>query len=254
MDESQDKKEDSENNEKSEIKDESSNSFVENKLKLTDKFRENPWVLSTLVLGIVSLILIVANFTGGITGNVISEQDAGQTLLSFYESLGTEGLEVVSVEEKSGVYEVNFGYEDSVVSMFMTKDGKFAGSLSAISAPEEENLNEPAKPILECVEQYNVTEDTIIFYYSNSCGWCSKMKPGVEALEEEGYKFKWIEGSDEEGSELIDNCIKNHMTSGGVPQFICSKTDEIHVGAFADENGELDQIALKEWVDNCISD
>ena len=109
----------------------------EKKPMMTDKFRENPWILSTLVLGILTLILIVGNFSGvfgGMTGNVISSDDAGQKLLSFYESTGAEGLDLNSVKEISGVYQVNFEYQGAVVPIFITKDGQLAGSLSPIKA------------------------------------------------------------------------------------------------------------------------
>ena len=36
--------------------------------KLTKKMRENPWILSTFVLGVLALILLVGNF-GGVIKN-----------------------------------------------------------------------------------------------------------------------------------------------------------------------------------------
>ena len=130
----------------------------EKKPMMTDKFRENPWILSTLVLGIVSLILIVGNFSGvfgGMTGNVISSNDAGQKLLSFYEATGAEGLTLNSVEEVSGVYQVNFEYQGAVVPIFVTKDGQLAGSLSQIktdvnsSSTSQEEVSKSDKPKVE---------------------------------------------------------------------------------------------------------
>jgi len=107
--------------------------------------------------------------------------------------------------------------------------------------------------IAECAEPYNITPDTIIFYYSNQCGWCAKMKPGVEKLQNEGYSFYWAEGSDAESTEVIEKCIGEYMTSGGVPQFICVKNGKIKVGAFTDENRNLDEEALKKFADDCIA-
>jgi hypothetical protein len=107
--------------------------------------------------------------------------------------------------------------------------------------------------IAECVKPYNITPDTVIFYHSNQCGWCAKMKPGVENLQSEGYSFYWAEASDAGSMEVITNCVSDYMTSGGVPQFICVKNGVIKVGAFTDENSNLDEATLKKFADDCIA-
>jgi len=219
----------------------------------TNKFRENPWMLSTIVLAILVFMLLASSFNG-ITGNVISSNQAEDIVIEFLNANAGEGVEIINVEDTgTGFYEVTLSLEGQLMALYVTRDGK--NIVQGVIPVDEIVISEKVEkePILECVEPYGITSDTIIFYYSNSCSWCTKMKPGVELLEKEGYKFKWIEGGDTASLELIDNCIQSHMTSGGVPQFICPRTDEIHVGAFADANGDLDQVALKEWVDACIT-
>lgn len=98
----------------------------------TQKIRKNPWVVSTFVLGILVIIFLFSNFSNGITGNVVSEKQAGEILLNYYESNGAEGLSLLSVEEVSGLYQVNFEYKNEIIPVFITKDGKFAGSLNSI--------------------------------------------------------------------------------------------------------------------------
>jgi hypothetical protein len=100
----------------------------------TKKMRENPWIISTFVLGVVVIIFLFSNFSGKLTGNVISADEAGKNLLSYYEASGAEGLNVSSVEETSGLYQVNFEYQGEIVPIFITKDGKFAGSLNPLGA------------------------------------------------------------------------------------------------------------------------
>jgi len=223
---------------------------------LTEKIRKNPWMLATFLLSFLSLFLVFYLFSGNLTGKVISGNEAGQKLLGLYQSMGVEGLTLDSVKEISGLYQINFGYQGAVIPFYVTKDGKSfipGDYLSELESEEEtETKSAPNKTILECATEYEIEEE-IIFYYSDSCGWCAKMKPGVEELEKEGYKIKWIEASDSENSNVINNCIIEHMTSSGVPQFICVKTGEIHVGAFADQDANLDQTALKTWVDACLS-
>ncbi len=100
--------------------------------------------------------------------------------------------------------------------------------------------------IIECVEPYNLSADTVVFFHSNNCGYCQSMKPIVEGLQKENYSFFWAEVSDTEAMDVIETCLNEYITSGSVPQFICIKNAEIHVGAMPEET-------LKEFADDCIN-
>jgi len=116
------------------------NKKIENKKTLTNKLRENPWILSTVVLAIFTVILFFGSFNNSITGNVVKGEDLAQKLLDFYSSSGAAGLEVESVKEVSGVYVINFLYQGNTVPIYVTKDGKYAGSLSLL--PDENTQNQ----------------------------------------------------------------------------------------------------------------
>jgi len=103
------------------------------KHELTERMRKNPWMLSSIVLGIITLVLL---FNGGgvsVTGDVISSDSAGQKLLTYYEANGAQGLVLDSVEEENGLYKVNFDYQGSIIPIYMTKDGSLAGSLTPLT-------------------------------------------------------------------------------------------------------------------------
>ncbi len=148
------------------------------KSNLTEAMRKNPWMVSTVVLGVLSLILLVGligNFS--LTGNVVSEDTVAQNLLTFYEANGAAGLELESIEEVSGVYKINFLYNGAVVPMFATKDGKFAGSLNPIIDPSENQkpisaeVPKSDKPIVELFVMSfcpygNKAEDTMLPVYN----------------------------------------------------------------------------------------
>lgn len=101
--------------------------------------RENPWIVSTVVLAIISILLIIP--FSSLTGNVISEDDVGQKLLDLYSSQGVTGLTLDSVKEVSGVYEVNFKYQGAVVPVYITKDASLVGSLSAFPASTDSSAS-----------------------------------------------------------------------------------------------------------------
>ncbi len=109
------------------------------------------------------------------------------------------------------------------------------------------------KGYLNCAKDlYDLSEDTIIFYYGDFCGWCAKMKPGIEQLEKEGYKFYWAESTTPTKSEVAKKCFKGVLGSG-VPQFICVKNAKVKSGAFVDDNSDLDVDLMRDWVDECLA-
>ena len=134
---------------------EENNEDFKGKRSLTEAMRQNPWVVSTFILGIIVIVLLFSNFSGGITGNVISSSSAGDKLLKFYEASGAEGLTVKNVEEASGLYKINFDYKGSVVPIYMTKDGKLAGSLNPLSTTDSsadttpQDIPKTDKPVVE---------------------------------------------------------------------------------------------------------
>ncbi len=94
----------------------------------------------------------------------------------------------------------------------------------------------------ECITRYNISKDTVIFVYSDSCPHCANMKPLVKELEEESYSFYWAGGSDSKSREILNDCFADVM-KGYVPQFICSNGVE-HTGEMSIEN-------LREFADKC---
>ncbi|HDP74234.1 MAG TPA: hypothetical protein ENN46_04775 [Candidatus Woesearchaeota archaeon] len=103
----------------------------------------------------------------------------------------------------------------------------------------------------ECAAEQGLAPETVIFYYSDGCPWCTLMKPGVEQLKEEGYLIESVNAGIAEEAAIVE-CFRDYMGTG-VPQFICPKTADIRPGAFADMSQNLDMDALRAWVDACIA-
>ncbi|MBM3228728.1 hypothetical protein FJZ20_02505 [Candidatus Pacearchaeota archaeon] len=210
------------------------------------------WKLSTFILLAILIVLLVMNFTGSfITGKTVSEEEAGQAMLDFALSQGIDA-EISSIEKEGDFYVVTLSMEGNEIPVYVTKDGKyFASSLIPLTETIPTTPTTPTETILECATNYGLDESAIIFYYSDSCGWCTRMKPGVDSLEQRGYNVYRANAAEE--NPMISDCVLSHMTSGGVPQFVCVKTGEIKVGAFADSESNLNQTAMDAWVENCLA-
>jgi len=118
------------------------------KKDMTEKIRTNPWIISTFVLGILGIILIVTSLPiAGITGNVISEDEAAELVMGFANAQGLD-VELVDVNEVGNFYEVSVLINGQKSVLSVTKDGEYLAQLIPLSLPEPEEL-EPVEAIVK---------------------------------------------------------------------------------------------------------
>ncbi|MEK6945250.1 MAG: thioredoxin domain-containing protein [Nanoarchaeota archaeon] len=95
---------------------------------LTHRMRQNPWIVSTLILAIVTLILLIGNFSGSsgkIDGaSIIPKADVEAKIMSFVQSQVGNDATLVGSEIKNGLYVVTISYQGQQVPIYMTVDGE----------------------------------------------------------------------------------------------------------------------------------
>jgi len=150
---------------------------------LTNKFRKNPWMLSTLVLGIIVILLLIGNM--GMTGKVISEDEAGKIVLNFAEQQTGDKLDLVEIKETSGLYEIIVLYEGQELPLYLTKDGKnlvsgvtplsFFENLEQI--PSQQTSTSYSENDLEKLKEFNecLAEKELVIYGAEWCGYCQQV-------------------------------------------------------------------------------
>ncbi len=127
---------------------------LEKKKSLTDKVRGNPFILSTLICGVLAILLLVVVTTGGgITGKAISGDIAANNLIEF---LDNPEITLVDVESFGNFYRVMIEYKEEEIPVYVTKDGKYyTPNLLPLSYDEEEEEEEVQeipksdKPVVE---------------------------------------------------------------------------------------------------------
>jgi hypothetical protein len=140
------------------------------KRDLTEKIRKNPWMLSTLVCGALVLLLLISTFFGGLTGNSISSNAAGQKLVDFYKSMGVTEITLKSVEEVSGIYQVNIDYQGQTIPLYITKDGK--NVITSLNPTETEETT-------ETTEIQKSDKPSIELYVFTYCPYGTQMEKAV---------------------------------------------------------------------------
>jgi len=99
----------------------------EKKSMLTGRLRENPWILSTIVLAVLITLLMFSSYDSK-TQEIDSEEEAGKMLVGFYESQGIEGVKVIFVEEMDELYKIDTKYQGKITSSYVTKTGYLTGN------------------------------------------------------------------------------------------------------------------------------
>lgn len=165
---------------------------------ITFKLRNNPWILTTIVLSILSLVLIFGNFN--FTGKaVLSENEASQSVIDYYESQGIFGLSFVSAKDLGDFYEVTLNYEGQSVPFYVTKSGYLAGnSIVPLDGNYEEFNSADYKPL-----DISADDDAIL---GNSNAL-------VEIIEFSDYECPFCARHFDETLPLV---IKNYVDTGKV--------------------------------------
>lgn len=145
------------------------------------------------------------------------------------------------IEEKLKLEKQNTAFADYLVMLIEKADIKIFEE-KEISPVSETALITASVVSDECIAKYDITKDTVIFVYSDSCPHCTNMKPLIEELEGQGYNFYRATGSDAKSQELLSDCFADIMT-GYVPQFICPDGTE--------HTGEMPIEDLKDFADKC---
>lgn len=110
--------------------------------KMKTSLKQNPWMYATIILGIVCIILLFLSFSGGITGNVISEDDMQEQAMNFFNTqLSQTPGTFKSIEETSGLYVVNVDFQGQTFPLYFTKDGKWIGQGQELVSISEDDTS-----------------------------------------------------------------------------------------------------------------
>lgn len=99
---------------------------------------------------------------------------------------------------------------------------------------------------VDCLNRYNISSDSVIFYTGEDCDHCSRMRPWIRQLRNENYTVYTIDFADENRTSIADECLYNVLDlKGDIPQFACAALGKNHMGAFT----SIEE--MREFAENC---
>jgi protein-disulfide isomerase len=223
----------------------------------TKKARSNPWMISTVVLAVFALILIIGSFSGiGMTGNVISEDEAGQIIVDFAEQQTGEEIELVEIGEEYGLYEVTVLFKGQEVPLYLTKDGEnLIQGVTPLSVIQEQSsqANEP-------VEVPKSDKPSVELFIMTHCPYGTQAEKGfipvIEALGDTiDAKIRFVHyfmHDPEETETPRQVCIREEQSSKFLPYLECFLEDG-DAEACISEVG-IDETKLQDCIDNGNAD
>lgn len=204
-----------------EIKEENNNEPIEEE-NLTKKMRNNPWIVSTFVFGIVTLIFIIGSFIGN-GGDVVSADVAGKNILNFVKSQ-VGSAELIDVKDRGSFYEVTILSQGQSIPLYVTKDGKyFVQGLIPLNGNSQQNFSqqnfEEPKPQFSDEDNLKIQEFSACLdekgfrvYAADWCPYCADMKESFGG--QENVEPFWIVCSDasRNPTENAELCDKENIT------------------------------------------
>ncbi len=194
-----------------------------------ERARENPWIITSIVLAVLLLLVIVFGsmlFGGKEKNNFVSSDVAAQNLISFINAQGKGNATLVSAKQEGGLYNVVVEFKGQQVPVYVTLDGKnmvFSPvplSLEAQTAAQQQQ--QPAPPTSD--------KPVVELFVMSYCPYGTQMEKGiipvVNLLKDKiNFTLRFVSYSMHGKQEIDDNtrqyCIQKEQGDKFIPYLTC---------------------------------
>lgn len=153
--------------------------------KIKKNIRRNPWVLSTLIFGILFIILLVGNIFGFpdffSNRGSISGEVAGGKIVEFLNGRTGGGVKYISYDDLGSLYAVTVSYQDQQVPVFVTKDGEyFVQGAVPISGASDDPTATDGQPTQQPPEDVPKSDKPVVeLFVMSHCPYGTQSEKGI---------------------------------------------------------------------------
>ena len=147
-DEKEDHEEKHDHHEKHEVK---IDNDPDNKVKkFKNSASNNPWMISTIIVGIIAIVLLYMYFNGGGAGGISGEK-AGEKAVEYLNARTGGGVEYISYEDMGNLYQVTVSFQGQSIPVFVSKDGKYfiQGAVPMEASAQTPTQQQPPQDIVK---------------------------------------------------------------------------------------------------------
>jgi hypothetical protein len=141
--------------------------------------KRNPWKISAIIFGILTIILLIKVFGGEANVNVTSGETAAENLINFANAQGVNAT-LVNVSDGGSFYEVVISIKGQEAPLYVTKDGKFfTQSLIPLTADTSANANPNTNTPQQPAEVPKSDKPVVELYVFTYCPYGTQAEKGI---------------------------------------------------------------------------
>jgi len=147
--------------------------------EIIKKHSKNYWAVSTVILGVLLVIVLFANITGfAITGATIGSNEAGEKVLEFAKLQGYDA-ELVEVNKNKGLTEVVISMQGQEFPIYLTKEGYMISNPVTIQEMIEQISSVQKEPQTQQQEISKTNKPKAEFFVFSYCPYGTQMEKAL---------------------------------------------------------------------------
>ncbi|MCX6747999.1 MAG: hypothetical protein NT076_00170, partial [Candidatus Pacearchaeota archaeon] len=163
-------------NQKEEVQEQVIETKENKQSELISKMRANPWIVSTAVFALATIILLVLSISPSLTGNAISSSSASTKLVDFLNGKVGGGVTLVNTTSLGSFYEVTVLYQGNEIPVYISKDGKYYSASVAPISTTATPTTDTQQPAAEVPKTDKPAADFYVFAY---CPYGTQMEKAL---------------------------------------------------------------------------